>query len=258
MASNLSTSLQAPSSQEGIQMNSANGNRSQGQIWYLHRNANGSYGILNTDSNYWLDVHWAFMNQGNIIDQWIGNGTPAQQWFIRKVNNAYVLQSELGNICLGLSGGNAEVQIPTASSSQLFRLSAVNNSIPLNTPVSLTQGDSAMQSPSSGRLAQLTTSPLAYSPSQKWEISESGDGVYSIKSLSSGFMVDDQYAQTNPGTIVDQYSFNGTGSQMWLLTTPNGVSFTSSNGYGVITASSSGLTLQNYGQGAQNWDVKAF
>ena len=258
LASNLSTSLQAPSSQEGVQMNSANGNRSQGQVWYLHRNANGSYGILNTESNYWLDVHWAFMNQGNVIDQWIGNGTPAQQWFIRKVNNAYVLQSELGNICLGLSGGNAEVQAPTASSSQLFRLSAVNNSIPLNTPVSITQGNSAMQSPSSGQLAQLTTSPLTYSPSQKWEISESGDGVYSIKSLSSEMMVDDQYAQTNPGTIVDQYSSNGTGSQMWLLTTPNGVSFTSSNGYGVITASSSGLTLQNYGQGSQNWDVKTF
>ena len=118
LASNLSTSLQAPSSQEGVQMNSANGNRSQGQIWYLHRNPNGSYGILNTESNYWLDVHWALMNQGNIIDQWIGNGTPAQQWFIRKVNNAYVLQPELGNICLGVENGEAQVQIPTGSANQ--------------------------------------------------------------------------------------------------------------------------------------------
>ena len=239
-------------------MNSANGNRSQGQIWYLHRNPNGSYGILNTMGNWWLDVWQGNMTPGNKIDQWDGNGLPTQQWFIRKVNNAYVLQPELGNICLGLSGGNAEVQTPTASSSQLFRLSAVDNSIPLNTPVSITQGNSAMQSPGSGQLAQLTTSPLTYSPSQKWEISESGDGVYSIKSLSSEMMVDDRYAQTNPGAIVDQYPSNGTGSQMWLLTTPNGVSFTSSNGYGVITASSSGLTLQNYGQSNQDWDVKAF
>ncbi|MBQ5520820.1 MAG: RICIN domain-containing protein, partial [Aeriscardovia sp.] len=82
LASDLSTSLQAPSGQEGIQMNAAAGDRSQGQIWYLHRNPNGSYGILNTLGNYWLDVWQGNMTPGNKIDQWDGNGLPTQQWFI--------------------------------------------------------------------------------------------------------------------------------------------------------------------------------
>ncbi|MBQ1298925.1 MAG: RICIN domain-containing protein, partial [Aeriscardovia sp.] len=183
LASDLSTSLQAPSGQEGIQMNTAAGNRSQGQIWYLHRNPNGSYGILNTEGNWWLDVWQGNMTPGNKIDQWDGNGLPTQQWFIRKVNNAYVLQPELGNICIGIENGEAQVQEPAGSSSQLFRLSAVNNSIPLNTPVVITQNGQAIQSPNSTQLSQLSSSPLSYSEGQKWEISESGNGVYSIKSL---------------------------------------------------------------------------
>ncbi|MBR6440296.1 MAG: RICIN domain-containing protein, partial [Aeriscardovia sp.] len=72
LASDLSTSLQAPSGHEGVQMNTAAGDRSQGQIWYLHRNPNGSYGILNTLGDYWLDVWQGNQTPGNKIDQWIG------------------------------------------------------------------------------------------------------------------------------------------------------------------------------------------
>ena len=182
LASDLSTSLQAPSGQEGIQMDTAAGNRSQGQIWYLHRNPNGSYGILNTLGNYWLDVWQGNQTPGNKIDQWIGNGLPTQQWFIRKVNNAYVLQPELGNICIGIENGEAQVQEPSGSSSQLFRLSAVNNSIPLNTPVTLTFDGQALSDPDFSRnnLVQLSTSPFTGASNQQWEISESGNGVYSI------------------------------------------------------------------------------
>ncbi|MBO6003894.1 MAG: RICIN domain-containing protein, partial [Aeriscardovia sp.] len=260
LASDLTTSLQAPSGQEGIQMNTAAGDRSQGQIWYLHRNPNGSYGILNTLGNYWLDVWQGNQTPGNKIDQWIGNGLPTQQWYIREVNNAYILQPELGNICLGIGNGQAEVQTPTGASSQLFRLSAVNNSIPLNTPVTVTSGGQALSDPefSHDNLVQLAVSPFTGANNQQWEISEKADGLYQLKNVYSGLLMDDFYGGTDPGNIVDQDVSNGLNPQLWLLGSPSEISFVSAVSTNLMTDTNGKTTIQAPGTAGQTWQVETY
>lgn len=69
---------------------------------------------------------------------------------------------------------------------------------------------------------------------------------------------DDQYAQTEPGTIVEQYPSNDTNSQVWLLSAAGEVSFVIANSDNVITTFSSSFTLQNLRQYNQNWEVASY
>ena len=71
-------------------------------------------------------------------------------------------------------------------------------------------------------------------------------------------VVDDQYAQTEPGTIVEQYPSNDTNSQVWLLSAAGEFSFVIANSKNVITTFSSSFTLQNLRQYNQNWEVTSY
>ena len=76
---------------------------------------------------------------------------------------------------------------------------------------------------STANLARLNL--WQYSPTssgQDYQISESGNGLYTIENVSTGKVLDDLYGQMLAGTPVDMCSKNGMTTQEWLLRYENG------------------------------------
>ncbi len=59
--------------------------------WEFTRNANGSYRIKNCQNWRYIDDYGAGSSNGNNIVSWEGNGTGAQNWFIKRAPNGKVL-----------------------------------------------------------------------------------------------------------------------------------------------------------------------
>jgi|GEM_PF-2412142 len=232
----IDNSLNVPgaSTTNGQDLNEWQSNQTGAQIWYFHRNANGSYGIQNVNSGLWLNVIDGG-GSGTRVNQWYGNNSTAQQWWLREVNGGIVLEPECGNVALDIQNGSTangtEIRVwtPNGSKAQTWRITAVNNgTLPLNQDVRVQSANSstAVMSVIGNSTANLARLNLwQYSPTssgQDYQISESGNGLYTIENVSTGKVLDDLYGQMLAGTPVDMCSKNGMTTQEWLLRYENG------------------------------------
>ena len=63
----------------------------QSTWWEFTKNANGTYRIRNCKTGKYIDDYGAGTSNGTAINPWDGNGTAAQNWYIRNAGNGKVL-----------------------------------------------------------------------------------------------------------------------------------------------------------------------
>lgn len=147
--------------------------------------ASGStYTLADGKSSYLLDVDNASTANGAAIDQWPSTGGANQKWTLHQV------------------AGTADV----------FTLTSVNSGLCLDVPNnSATEG------------VQLDQWTCNGGTNQEWALdpvgsySASGDRVYQLTSLESGYTVEDENNSTTAGSAIDQWPGNGGGNQHWTV-----------------------------------------
>lgn len=145
-----------------------------------------NYTLTNGKSSYLMDVNGASTANGGTIIQWPSTGGSNQKWTLKHVS------------------GTADV----------FTLTSVNSGLCLDVPnQSTTEGV---------QLDQWTCSGGA---NQEWALdpvgsyATSGDSVYQLTSLVSGFTAEDESNSTSQGSPIDQWPSNGGSNQQWTLKT---------------------------------------
>lgn len=91
-----------------------------------------------------------------------------------------------------------------------------------------------------------------WSASQRWRISDLGDGYYKILNVASGKALDVAYAQAGDGARVQQYDWKGTDAQRWAIESVDG-------GYRLYSALSKKYVLDlAYGDTADGTRVQLY
>ena len=147
--------------------------------------ASGStYTLTNAKSSYLLDVDKASTANGATIDQWPSDGGTNQQWTLHQV------------------AGTADV----------FTLTSVSSGLCLDVPnLSAAEG------------VQLDQWTCNGGTNQQWALdpvgsySTSGDEVYQLTNLESGYALEDENNSTAEGSPIDQWPSNGGSNQDWTL-----------------------------------------
>ena len=111
-------------------VNNASGNLSQ--VWKFVRQSDGSYNIINQQTDQALDVTNGVATSAANVQLYKVDGTKAQKWYIYQVNGGYVLRAACSGGCvLDLAGGskkdNTNIQQYTynGTSAQKFSITKV-------------------------------------------------------------------------------------------------------------------------------------
>ena len=143
-----------------------------------------TYTLANGKSSYLLDVDKASTANGATIDQWPSDGGTNQQWALHQV----------------------------AGTGDVFTLTSVHSGLCLDVP---------NQSTAEGvQLDQWTCNGGA---NQEWALdpvgsyTTSGDDVYQLTNLESGYTLEDANNSTAEGAPIDQWPSNGGSNQDWTL-----------------------------------------
>ncbi len=271
-----SVDMPGASTADGARPQLYQANGSQAQQYRFTRQSNGSYVIINVNSGKALDVSGGAAGNEAVVQQWDPNGSTAQQWYVRDSGAGYYLQSALGNWVLDLAWGSvangtsARLYAPNGTSTQKFLISAVTT-IPINTPVELSsalQSNLAVDLPAASNVSgtRLQLYPWNRTNAQLYTFQQTGNGVYSVLSLTSGKAVEVADASTANGGIIRQWDANGSAAQRWSVLSYGGSSYTLINdasGKAIDTPSAnaqSQVLLQSYavnGTLAQRWTITA-
>ncbi|MHA4773445.1 family 20 glycosylhydrolase [Streptomyces sp. MSC1_001] len=127
----------------------------------------------------------------------------------------------------------------------------------------LATGTQALTVPKHGNNgAQLTTTALTGSNSQKWTFTEQSDGSYTLVNVSTGLCADVNAGSMSAGAAIIQWTCTGTTNQRWNITaaTGGGHTLTSVKSGLVITTASTGnnaLVTQQPASGSalQRWTI---
>ena len=147
--------------------------------------ASGStYTLTDGKSGYVMDVSGASTSTGADIIQWASNGGTNQEWKLNQVSGT----------------------------SDVFTLTSVKSGLCLDVPnSSATEG------------VQLDQWTCNGGTNQQWALDPvgsygtSGDAVYQLTSLESGYTVENENNSTTEGSAIDQWPSNGGSNQDWTL-----------------------------------------
>ncbi len=143
-----------------------------------------TYTLKNGKSSYVLDVSGASTSNGGKIIQWAANSGTNQRWTLKQVSGT----------------------------SDVFTLVSVNSGLCLDVPSSsTTEGVQLDQWTCSG----ATNQEWALDPVGSY--ATSGDSVYQLTALNSGYTAEDESNSTTEGAAVDQWAGNGGSNQHWTL-----------------------------------------
>jgi hypothetical protein len=203
------------------------GNRTTAQQFQFTKQTDGSYVIKNVNSGLVLDIASGIAKDGAVVRQYAANGSNAQKWYIRDTGKGYVLQSALGNWALDIRGGKntkgtqAWLYSFNGTAAQYFALSSVA-AIP--TKKSVTIGAAAdnkmvidIASASKADRARAQLYSKNGTKAQYFVFTSVGNGVYTIKNVNSGKVLEAAGNETSDKTVVRQYASNGTTAQHWAV-----------------------------------------
>ena len=143
-----------------------------------------TYTLTNGKSSYLLDVSGSSTANGGLIIQYASNGGSNQKWTLKQVSGT----------------------------SDVFTLTSVNSGLCLDVPnSSTTEGVQLDQWTCNGG----TNQEWAFDPVGSY--TTSGDAVYQLTSLVSGYTAEDESNSTASGAPIDQWASNGGTNQQWTL-----------------------------------------
>ncbi|HTJ72354.1 MAG TPA: RICIN domain-containing protein [Actinospica sp.] len=143
-----------------------------------------TYTLKNGKSSYLMDVSGGSTANGGKIIQWASNGGSNQKWTLKQVSGT----------------------------SDVFTVVSVNSGLCLEVPSSsTTEGVQLDQWTCNGG----TNQEWAFDPVGSY--ATSGDAVYQLTPLNSGYTAEDENNSTTEGSAIDQWATNGGSNQQWTL-----------------------------------------
>ncbi|MBO7699279.1 RICIN domain-containing protein, partial [Candidatus Saccharibacteria bacterium] len=197
------------------------------------------YGIKHLASGLMLDVVDGRIDNGTNLQLYQDNGTCAQQWLIINNGNGYSLRSECSYKTINVVGGNAntegaKIQIndATGANSERWIFGDLSAAVIENGDYVLeTSAKKAidLQYGSSANRTKTHTYEITFGNNQMFNLARGADGLYTIKNIASGRVLDVTDGRSDDGTPIQIYDSNGTCSQKWIAKkVGSGISFLSS------------------------------
>ena len=144
--------------------------------------SSGVYKLTHLGTTECLDVYNNASNDGQNVQQYMDDGSPAQRWMMTDLlNGRFKLTHQGTSEALGIAGG------------------------------SLANGDGGSVN---GNAVQRNDTGSA---DEQWTISDQGNGSSKLTNFNSGKCLDVWQSGTTNGTNVDQYTDNGGNAQRWVL-----------------------------------------
>lgn len=209
----------------GTKLQSWTGNGTCSQKWAAVYQ-NGSYEFLSKCGGLALDVSGGGSTDGTPVQIWGKNATPAQNWNLVADNSAPIpngFYSIMENASMALDIANAQTSNGTPT--QIY---TSNNSPAQNWQLVRQQdGTYSMRNPISGKYlyvangsvtagAAVQINSVDSTCAWKWIITATGNGNFNLFSSCSGLALDvTGGAVSTPGTPVQVWIANNTGSQQW-------------------------------------------
>ena len=240
------------------------------QRWRLTSTGDGYYTIMNQDSGKYLEATNNSLTQISDMDN-----TDSQKWAIIKNNDGYRFVSKVANKSLDISGGavstsGAQVQIwdsnSTIAQKWLIDKASITSDISLlngTYRISSTQGKS-LDVPGDSNLSgtKLHIWDQNGTGAQRWRLTSTGDGYYTIMNQDSGKYLDVPGGSAENGVLIQIWDGNNTDSQKWAIIKNNdGYRFVSKvanksldiSGGAVSISGAAIQTLDDNNSDAQKW-----
>ena len=264
------TEIQAPSS-------------ALSQRWHFVDAGDGFVRIINLGSGLALDVSYSKANKGQVIWQYIDNGSVAQRWYPVEVSaGSYVFVSAVGGVGAESTWYVLDVYAGTMKAGQAVKLWSYNKSVAQQWTLTedtservvvaqdikafasknagtLADGQSVVLAPRSGGFLVLdvaggSTANKANvqgytsnaSDAQTWTVRTDKDGFVTLINKKSGKALDIANGAGKPGANIWQYNPNGSMAQKWVAAKASDGSVTlwSALGRGLVIDMTAGGTAK--------------
>ncbi len=197
------------------------------------------YTIKHVASGLVLDVVDGKTDNGTNIQLYQSNGTCAQKWLVTTNGNGYSLRSECAYKAIDIpaSASNIEgtktyINDYTGSATERWTFTDLSAAVVENGDYVLeTTGLKAIdiQYGSKNNGTRTHTYNVTFGNNQMFNITRGADGLYTIKNIASGRVLDVADASSSNGAAVQIYDSNSTCAQKWIAKKVSpGISFLSS------------------------------
>ena len=205
------------------------------RYWKIEKYNGQWYRIINVRSGKVLDVSGGSNKNGTNVQQYTWNGSASQLWrFYSAGNGYYYIQNKLGTY-LNVAGGKTsdETNIQTCeyngNISQKFKLNVANNDVSNNTyfiipSTNLNQSICVEKMSKNDKANVFVYKHYSIYDNRYWKIEKYNGQWYRIINVRSGKVLDVSGGSNKNGTNVQQYTWNGSASQLWRF-------FSAGNGY---------------------------
>ena len=224
-----------------VQIFSNNGTNAQ--KWQIKNNGDGTYTLINPQSNKALDVNGASKSRESNTQIYESNGTCAQKWRIANSGgDNYTIYSACSGMPLDVSGGaskngtNIQIYAPNGTNAQKWKLEKEqpkvdNKNQSASTQSSITNGTYVIQSAinknkvmdiyngaeSAVNGTNLQIFEYNGTNAQKWQFRQNSDGTYSVINPTNGKALDVFNGNTTNYTNIHVWSQNNTCAQKWKI-----------------------------------------
>ena len=236
IGSNMYLDVSGGSKSDGANVQIWKGDNVDQQKFKVEYQNNGYYKITAVHSKKVLDVEGAGKSNGTNVDQYTSNGTDAQLWKLEDTGNGnYNIISKCNGLYLDINGAKAEsgtnVQVykSNGSNAQKFKIDKPSNSSQTKPAKTISDGVYRIESKLNNKMVvDISEESKANEANvQIWEnynkknqmfhVKNLGNGYYSIRAVHSKKSLDVVGAGTSVGTNVNQYDYNGSDAQQWII-----------------------------------------
>ena len=216
-----SLDVNGASTASGANLQQYTWNGSNAQLWKFVDAGNGAYYIRSKVGTV-IDLASGQAVSGTNVCMDSMNGDASQKWQMEKSeyrpveDGQYVISSAGSSYnVMTLNGNNIELGLYSASDTQMFDISYVDNGYYKIT--SRSNGNVLdVQYGSLNDYASLWTYQWNASDAQLWKFVSDSDGSYQIRS-KLGTVIDISCGVIAPGTDIQMYTANGTNAQKWKI-----------------------------------------
>ena len=201
------------------------------QIWKFERQPDNSYIIRSFMNNQCLDAENGKAEDGTNLQIYEDNATLAQKWiFIEPGNSNYMIKSATGNAVIDAKtsageisdGANIQLYHPNGTTAQAYSIQPINNINKYFADDIGTDFKGYIINPSTGyRLtnnnSNITLDSETEKQNQMWRFERQEDNGYIIRSAVDSTCIDAEMGETEDGTNVQTYEYNGTEAQRWYF-----------------------------------------
>ena len=201
------------------------------QIWKFERQPDNSYIIRSFMNNQCLDAENGKTEDGTNLQIYEDNATLAQKWiFVEPGNSNYMIKSVAGNAVIDAKtsageisdGANIQLYHPNGTTAQAYSIQPINNINKYFADDIGTDFKGYIINPSTGyRLTNnsstVTLDSETENQNQIWRFERQEDNSYIIRSAVDSTCIDAANGETEDGTNVQTYEYNGTEAQRWYF-----------------------------------------